>query len=59
MKDHFKFAMVDGAMSIGRPILSTRQNYSSQLQQRVLEQKILETLKNKNEGQKYDEFVNA
>ena len=59
MKDHFKFSMIDGAMSIGKPILSTRQSYSSALQQRVLEQKILETFKNKNESQKYDEFVNA
>ena len=32
MKEHFKYAVSEGGMSIGRPILSTRQQYSSQLQ---------------------------
>ena len=59
MKEHFKYAVSDGAMSIGRPILSTRQNYSSQLQQRVFEQKILETLRDQNQTDKYDEFLSA
>ena len=58
MREHFKYAVGESA-NIGRPILSTRQAFSSQVQQKVFEQKILDTLKNKNQHEKYQEFVSA
>ena len=56
MKDHFKYSQdINGT----RPILSSRQLVQSQLQQKTLQNKVLETLKSQNKQEKYKEFVNA
>lgn len=56
MKEHFKYGL---NMVTGRPILSTRHLYQTQLQQKMLEQKVLETLSSQGEADKYKEFVHA
>ena len=60
MKKHFKYGIsAEGFGPLGRPILSTRQAYQSFLQQKVQEEKVLETLKSNNEKEQYEEFRNA
>lgn len=60
MKEQFKYGIGEqSAMNLGRPILSTRQTFSTHLQKKALEEKVLETLKSKNEYEKYEEFKSA